>query len=217
MSEDFKKLTDEEEEKLFKEIAEKYCKREEDFLNFSYENSDSYTLMFHVAEGKTEKGLWVDDFGYGDWQSQVPEGWSWGRYSDAMEKLEELYQHLECFQNRCGEYFPESELFVKMPNGEILRLSYIEGQGSDFSISLAKKDNYYWVFSLQELESVAKMSTYEQAKWYTENCLWTLDGFNLVKDSNKDKVMFALGQSTLKGGFFERLNSNNFEKVLESL
>lgn len=221
---EFEKLSDkidEEEDKRFEEIAEKaaedYCKKEKEFLNYSYENSDSYTLMFHVADGKTERGLWVDDFGYGDWQSQVPEGWSWERYVNAMEKLEDLFQHLAYFQHYYGKHFPENELFVKMPNGKILQLHYIVGQGSDFAIYPIEADHYYWIFDLQDLEPVAKMSTYEQAKWYTENCLWTLDGFNLVNDSNRSKAMFALGQSTVKGGFFERLNSNNFEKVLAEL
>lgn len=176
--------------------------------------------------------LRTDDFGYGEWQKEVPQRYlnearaagdeklALKKYYDVMGDLEELFMHLAYFQEDISGYFPEQILRIKVED-TVIEMNYIVGQGSDFSIRPVKVKEEDFVFDWKDAFEVSKMKTFDQAMWYYENAL--VDAIaelpiEMIKDDINRKIFFLLGTAaTGRFGFVQRLNPENIKKVLSEL
>ena len=208
-----------EKDDIYKKMAEETFERmqlkEERFKALTFaEDTDEYYLMNCVATGQFGC-FYTDDFGYGDWQKEVPDGWDLDRYFNAMNNLEELFMHLAHFQKDISGYFPEQQLIIQWPTGVYVGMRFIVGQGSDFSIWLpTSKEMPEIEFALtwEEAVRLCKVKSYEKAKWYVEEKLKASE----LSVEEKQKLYYKLGANVSSRAFFEIVNAKNLREVLDA-
>ena len=208
-----------EKDDAYKQMAEETIKRmqlkEEKFKALTFdENTDEYYLMNCIATGSFGR-FYTDDFGYGDWQKEVPDGWDLDRYFNAMNNLEDLFMHLIPFQKDISGYFPEQQLIIQWPTGVYIGMRYITGQGSDFSIWLPtskEMPTIEFALSWENAKKLCKISSYEKAKWYIKE----LEKEEMFSNEELNILYFTLGRSFGDRSFYEIINKKNVRKVLSN-
>lgn len=128
-------------------------KRSTEMKNIDFDGAPHWLMEYCAKlqkEGKIAGSLYTDDFEYADWQNIVPQEWideaaaegnannALQKYFDTMSVLERLFFFLSDYQIHESDYFPEDSLYIKIKTGDTIKMHYITGQGSDFSISLVK-------------------------------------------------------------------------------
>lgn len=183
-------------------ILKQYQEKEKKFLktNFS-KDSDPAKLMQLIATGQFSR-FYVEDFGYGEWEKDVPTGWDLERYFKAMSQLEELFHHLCYFQSDVSDYFPEQQLYVRWENGVIVTMDYITGQGSDFRIFLQpveEKPSFDFVLDYNDAIDLCKKNAWKQALWYLKQIIPEEIFENDLSGYDLSMLMFRLGQLSANG------------------
>ena len=227
------KEEDEASKKWAEEVMKSHEEKERLFKEKDFKDS-LFLAEFYadkISKGEIKSPVWTDDFAYGDWKNEIPKEWldeaikegdekkALKRFYDIMGDLEDLFNHLCYFQEDVSNRFPTQILYVRLPSDIVIKLTYVVGQGSDFSIDVSEDSYKPFIFEWEEAIKVSKMKMFEQAKWYFENAL--VDAIaelpiEMIKDDINQKIFFLLGTAaTGRLGFVQRLNSANIKEILE--
>jgi hypothetical protein len=242
-----KQLTDDFINKLVSDLKQK----QEKFMAKSYAvDSDEYSLILHLVDQFVKNNpivLYLEDVQCSNWEYLVPQEWqkralketgdkkkSLSRYIDAMHSLGDLFNHLCYFTEDIDQSFPSSRIIIRTPvidnKQYLIDMNLVVGQGSDFILSIVeanpeKYEDYPIKFILDwdDAIKVAKMNKYDQAEWYTDNCLYTINRdannsftrVSLITEENRDKVLSIILAGTKDCGYFyDIINSENFNKKM---
>lgn len=165
-----------EQKQALKVMANEYAKKlkanDEAYKKIDFSKEPLFLMNYcrsAIWFGKLTRCLNTDDFGYGEWDKEIPSEWvkeaeekgnkdsALQKYFNVMQTLEDLFSRLCYFHTDISERFPEQRLYIRLPVdkqiekvccetdlpcncSDVIEMRYVVGQGSDFSIDLVDSE-----------------------------------------------------------------------------